>query len=60
MRARPLLSALLLLALAALTACYGNDRTARERLRDAVDPPSGPLERVGRATERAINRLSPR
>ncbi len=51
---------LLLLAATALASCSGSDRTVGERVRDTVDPPSGPVERAGRATDRAVDRVTPR
>lgn len=52
--------ALALLATVALAACTGENRTFGEKVRDTVDPPSGPVERAGRATDRAIDRVTPR
>ena len=52
--------ALTLLAIAALAGCESTERTFGERVRDTVDPPSGPVERAGRSTDRAIDRITPR
>ncbi|MFH5925400.1 hypothetical protein [Roseomonas xinghualingensis] len=48
-----------MLLLATLAACTGENRTVGERVRDTVDPPSGPVERTGRAVDRAIDRAKP-
>ncbi|UFN48581.1 hypothetical protein LPC08_21620 [Roseomonas sp. OT10] len=42
-----------------LAACTGSDRTFGERVRDTVDPPSGPVESAGRAVDRAVDRVKP-
>ena len=47
------------LLLATLAACAGGNRTIGERARDAVDPPSGPVEATGRAVDRAVDRVRP-
>lgn len=47
------------LLLATLAACTGGNRTFGERVRDTVDPPSGPVESTGRALDRAIDRVRP-
>ncbi|MBI0535603.1 hypothetical protein D9599_08465 [Roseomonas sp. KE2513] len=47
------------LLLATLAACTGGNRTFGERVRDTVDPPSGPVESTGRAVDRAIDRVRP-
>lgn len=47
------------LLLATLAACSGGNRTFGERVRDTVDPPSGPVESTGRAVDRAIDRVRP-
>ncbi len=48
-----------MLLLATLAACGGDNRTFGERARDTVDPPSGPVERTGRAVDRAVDRVRP-
>jgi len=48
-----------LLMLTALAACTGQNRTFGERVRDTVDPPSGPVESAGRAVDRAVDRVVP-
>ena len=48
-----------MLLLATLAACTGNNRTFGERVRDTVDPPSGPVEATGRAVDRAVDRVRP-
>jgi hypothetical protein len=48
-----------MLLLATLAACTGGNRTVGERVRDTVDPPSGPVERTGRAVDRAVDRVRP-
>ncbi|WP_338664247.1 hypothetical protein VQH23_03580 [Pararoseomonas sp. SCSIO 73927] len=48
-----------MLLLGTLAACTGNDRTFGERARDTIDPPSGPVERTGRAVDRAVDRVRP-
>ncbi|SHJ07696.1 hypothetical protein SAMN02745194_01698 [Roseomonas rosea] len=48
-----------MLLLATLAACTGNDRSFGERVRDTVDPPSGPVEATGRAVDRAVDRVRP-
>jgi hypothetical protein len=48
-----------MLLLATLAACTGENRTVGERVRDTVDPPSGPVERTGRAVDRAVDRVRP-
>jgi len=48
-----------LLILTALAACAGENRTFGERVRDTVDPPSGPVESAGRAMDRAVDRVLP-
>lgn len=47
------------LLLATLAACNGPNRTFGERVRDTVDPPSGPVERAGRAVDRTVDRVTP-
>ncbi|GBQ31203.1 hypothetical protein HLH34_02535 [Gluconacetobacter azotocaptans] len=42
----------LLVAAAPLTACT-HHRTFGEKVRDTVDPPKGPVEKAGRAVDRA-------
>ncbi len=44
--------------MASLAACEGN-RTFGERVRDTVDPPSGPVERAGRSIDRTVDRMRP-
>jgi len=57
---RPIRAVLLpALLLATLAACSGGNRTFGERVRDTVDPPSGPVESTGRAVDRAIDRVRP-
>lgn len=57
---RPLRAALMpMLLLATLAACTGGNRTLGERARDAIDPPSGPVEATGRAVDRAVDRVRP-
>ncbi|MBP0443265.1 hypothetical protein J8J14_00610 [Roseomonas sp. SSH11] len=48
-----------MLLLATLAACTGENRTFGERVRDTVDPPSGPVEATGRAVDRAVDRVRP-
>lgn len=48
-----------LLVMGGLAACTGSDRTFGERVRDTVDPPSGPVESAGRAVDRAVDRVKP-
>ena len=50
---------LAVLVLGGLVACAGENRTFGERVRDTVDPPSGPVEASGRAVDRAIDRVRP-
>jgi hypothetical protein len=42
-------------ACASLTACKPHERTFGEKVRDTVDPPKGPLEKAGRAVDRATD-----
>ncbi|MCR0983390.1 hypothetical protein [Roseomonas populi] len=48
-----------MLLLGTLAACTGGNRTFGEKVRDTVDPPSGPVESTGRAVDRAIDRVRP-
>ncbi|RVT98903.1 hypothetical protein EOD42_01960 [Rhodovarius crocodyli] len=48
-----------MILMAGLTACNQDNRTFGERVRDTVDPPSGPVERAGRAVDRAVDRVAP-
>ncbi|MFT8805504.1 MAG: hypothetical protein ABF876_04495 [Acetobacter aceti] len=43
------------IACAGLTACKPHERTFGEKVRDAVDPPKGPIEKAGRAVDRATS-----
>ncbi|WP_173584829.1 hypothetical protein [Acetobacter musti] len=36
-----------------LTACEPHKRTFGEKVRDTIDPPKGPVEKAGRAVDRA-------
>ena len=48
-----------MILMAGLAACNQDNRTFGERVRDTVDPPSGPVERAGRAVDRAVDRVTP-
>ena len=48
-----------LLLMGTLAACSGGNRTFGEKVRDTVDPPSGPVESAGRAVDRAVDRVKP-
>lgn len=39
-----------------LTACQPRERTFGEKVRDTVDPPKGPVEKAGRAIDRATGK----
>ena len=54
---RPLVAALLVAG--SVAACSGGDRTFGEKVRDTIDPPSGPVESAGRSVDRAIDRVKP-
>lgn len=49
-------AALILLAAVSLAACA--ERTTGQKIRDTLDPPSGPAESVGRSMDRTVNSIT--
>ncbi|MFT8719498.1 hypothetical protein [Acetobacter sp.] len=52
---RSTLAALIALSIASfgLSACHPHERTFGEKVQDTLDPPKGPVEKAGRAVDRA-------
>ncbi|SUE44591.1 hypothetical protein [Roseomonas gilardii] len=47
---------LILLATMSLAACA--ERTTGQKIRDTLDPPSGPAESMGRSMDRTVNSIT--